>query len=445
MALLDWSKIGPNSREALARRGIGEAEWASLRLARRFSVMRGVLEQKAGEIMDVPLGHPAYVAKYEQSFRMLAGLMSTEEIIVHNEALERAKRFAAGLRAAEKAAAAGSGAARALEQARKSGDLDEAEGLLDRARGQLKLAPAAAVKPVYDLNPEETHRLTGRLTDAVVRALGATEIGRELIASVREMPVTTELRALAGSSGGHYARLPGSGSVVWNTTLMAELLAEIGRSPRGALNDDEALRDAVVLYSQLMAHELTHHRQRLRKAPLTDKHYSTMYTREDEMEANNAQVAFLRQMRAASPGFAARETRLLATGGRFADFMRQAEEHAADPARMNHWLEGSYTRVPTFERAAIRLMAAGGREQQRMAPAVERIEAELFRRRRLSSAERAALEKDGVEEGRAPLSAIKTSVLRRMRAYWADTGRVMIQEAWRIGRETREQIERLAR
>lgn len=442
VALLDWSVIGPNTRASLAERGVGETAWAGMRLSRRFSLIRSVMEERVADSITVPLGHPDYAAQYERTFEAIAPFMSNDEILGHQEALERAKRFAEGLRTAEASAAAGALSAKNLAEARAAGDIDRAEEIL------ASVSPAEqprGMKPVYDLDRREEHALIRRFAGALVASLAGTEVGAELLEGARSMPVEVEFAALGRGVGAHYSRRGRAGAVVVNASLLAELTAELGTTPRSLLTDDEALADVVVLYGHLMAHELTHHRQRQRKQLLEDALSETMYNRDDEREANNAEAAFLRQKRETDPDFAAREARILAGGGLAAYTLRQPEANAGSRAEMNRWLEGGYARLQTVERAVLRLMDAGSREQARMAPKVAAIELELARRRKLSSAERILLERQGADGGAAPVSRVKTSVLRRARAYWTETALRMMSEAWRIAEETRSEIDRLAR
>ena len=256
--------------------------------------------------------------------------------------------------------------------------------------------------------------MLARLSPAIAGALRGTPSGDALLAELAGGGLALSIGETSrdGALATYHEE---SSSIVLGSKELTEMMAALGRTPRDLLTDDEALADAAVLYSHLFVHEATHHRQELWARRLPEGARRFAYNQASEIEANNAQAKFLREKRAADPGFAAREARLRDVWGMVAAVMRQPEGLAGDPAAMKSWLTTGYRHVPTLARSGARLIGYGLATQRRDAALADRVDAELGRRSRLPIDERLDLGRPD-RDASGGLESLDTHELRRLSA-----------------------------
>lgn len=447
LTVLEWSALGPKTRAALTEAGAHEKAWEGLSLDDRYRAIRYAFQKMASEIITVAPGHPDYASQYEAALKRLSPVMTDAELQRHHDELARARRLADGLRRAESAAkTAGADAEALLAGAKQAPNMTAAEKILSILSSRVGMAEPEPIKPVYDLSVSESRALVEKLVGAIVRTVGGTEIGDKTMKVGAETGLALTIGVTGGA--GTLAHYDNQGGIVFGGEQLARISSELGRSPRDLLSDDEALADVAVVYSHLFVHEATHHRQKLWNDGLPGAVQHLVYNQQSEVEANNAQAAFLRQKRAADPAFAAREARLRALGGWIGSSLAQPEVLAGDPAKMNMWLSHCYTQVPTLARAGARMIAAGVALDQRYGRAVSLIDSELARRRRLRSIERIDLERRGEHlpadsDFRFTPGRMATSELRRLSSLLRGQTREMIDAARALNRRAFAELKNL--
>jgi hypothetical protein len=410
-AVLEWSRLSPESQAALAAADAPESVWSTLSLPERYETLRRVLQTLAAKMITADPVDPEFAAQYENALKHVGFVMTDEELAGHLENIARARR------------------------------LEEEQHRAAKIAGDSAAATAAALTdapldaaPAVDLSPEETRALLARLEPAIAGLVRGTPTGDAVLAAVSGGGLRVALGATSRDDAlaTYHAE---SSSIVLGEKQLTELLAALGRTPRDLLTDDEALADAAVLYSHLFVHEATHHRQDLWTRRLPAEARALTYNQLSEVEANNAQAKFLKEKRAADPAFAARETRLRGVWGLVAAVMRQPEALASDPAAMSSWLVNGYRQVPTLARSSARLIAFGLDADRRDAGVARRVDAELARRGRREAADAGT--------DRPALEALPTSELRSLRDSLRGRAQAMVEAAQALAERARVELAKL--
>jgi hypothetical protein len=332
-AVLDWSVLDPRARAAMEQAGYTERRWDAQDLHARCVFLRAVYADLERKMTTLSPEDPGSVGQRKEALRLFGSLLTDAEMLERSDAIARAER------AAQRAARAAEATASALLNDDRAGS-------------------ASGPRPDDRLSAAEIAELQRRLVPAVLASLEGTAIGAQLRTSLSGTGLNLAVDDLKGPVIAHYERA--GKRVVFNALRLREMLAELRRTPRDLLTDDEALADAVVLYSHVFVHEATHHGQ----YHWADRHLPPealpfAYSRQWEIEAVLAQAAFLRQKRASDPDFAAREARLLARKGTIRHILTSAEAIAGDAGRMKEWLAARYAATLTLSGSGARMIGRG--------------------------------------------------------------------------------------
>lgn len=415
-ALLDWSRITPETRASLAAEQLDEAAWGALPLMQRYEALRQILSTKVERSITTQPGHPDHARQLAEAYQNLTQLMTDEELKRLKQSLEQARRLAKG---ASRAAALAQAGAAALG-----------------AEQEDTLTPPSAA---------DMQAVIEALAPRLANALAGTKLGEELLGQLRRDGV--ELALLDGDVDGPVATYDSDqNAIVIHAPVLRRVIAELGRDPSSIAKDGAALDDMAALYAGVIVHEAVHHRQAKQSHQLSI-HWSQTYGLHSELEAEAAAAAYLREKSAADPAFAALRTRFRSLGGVIGRVAAQ-ETRNRKPAVMRHWLATKYHQVPTVERVGANLIdTALARDRSgELTPWTGAVEAELARRRALPAVARVRLERDGLPyAGANDLRALKTSHLRFLRRTLEDQAAQMLQTFLALRRQWADSMSRLAR